>query len=412
MSLRNRLDTLRRQSGATPDATPRSPPMDVARRVQQLRGHAAARPARKSAAPEELARALGGERVDEALIHVVRQHPLGSKHGGYALQQPSLGDAAEMGVKGGHAEDLLFFDTETSGLAGGTGTIAFLVGLARYRNEALEVHQFMITAFGGEDALFRRIRQFVDEAGVLISFNGKAFDLPLLKDRSRLQGETLAAAHAAHVDLLHATRRAFASRWPDCRLATVERRLLGFERVNDLPGWEVPQVWFDYLQRGDIHRLPAVAEHNRWDLVSLAALLPALDDVYREPGRFGADPVSIARHRLRSGAEEEAIRLLEAHESELPMDGRLELSRIYRRREQWDLACAIWEELVEEGCAEAAARLAKYHEHVRRNLDRALGYTRRLPPGEERERRLRRLLAKRANGRRTPELVDESWVGS
>ncbi len=393
MSLKNRLDTLRRQSGTAPEPT--APPADIARRVQQLRGNAASRPARRRADPDELARALGGERVDESLIHVLRRVPLGTTHGARALDAPEPIPEVLGGDFTGAAEELLFFDTETSGLAGGTGTIAFLVGLARVRGAVLEVHQYMVTAFAGEAALFERIQGLLAEAGALVSFNGKSFDLPLLKDRSRLQGRPLPLTDRPHLDLLHPTRRAFAARWPDCRLATVEQRLLGFHRENDLPGWEVPQVWFDYLQRGDIRRLPAVAEHNHFDLVSLAALIPALADAYHDPGRFGADPLAIARHRLRGGDEAAAAALLQTHARELGPEARLELARIFRRRGQWAEACAIWEALIEQGNVEALERLAKYHEHVRRDPDRALCYARRLPPGMERERRLGRLEAKR-----------------
>ena len=394
MSLKNRLDTLRRQSGTAPE--PPAPPADIARRVQQLRGNAA-RPLRRRADPDELARALNGERVDEALIHVLRRVPLGAAHGGRALTVPEAIPEVLGGDFAGAAEDLLFFDTETSGLAGGTGTIAFLVGLARVRGPVLEVHQFMVTAFAGEAALFERIQGLLAEAGALVSFNGKSFDLPLLKDRSRLQGRPLPLADRLHLDLLHPTRRAFAARWPDCRLATVEQRLLGFHRENDLPGWEVPQVWFDYLQRGDIRRLPAVAEHNHFDLISLAALIPALADAYRDPGRFGADPLAIARHRLRGGDETGATHLLQTHAHELGTEARLELARIFRRQGQWDRACAIWEALLDQGNVEALERLAKYHEHVRRDPELALRYARRLPPGADRERRLGRLEAKRSS---------------
>ena len=172
--------------------------------------------------------------------------------------------------------------------------------------------------------------------------------LPLIRwtsAASRPSGVPISAA---------ATRRAFSTRWEDCRLARAEQRLLGFEREDDLSGAEAPQAWFDWLHRADAGRLPDVLRHNHWDLVSLAALMPALAEVHLQPGRYGADRLALARHYRRIDGEARALRLLTEYRSTLEPAERLELAELYRRRGDWDQACALWRELAGQACVGAA----------------------------------------------------------
>ena len=120
------------------------------------------------------------------------------------------------------------------------------------------------------------IRAFVSPGSCLVSYNGKSFDAPLIRTRARLLRAPDPLGEAEHVDLLHPVRRAFRSDWPDCRLRTAEERALGFSRVDDLPGSQVPEVFRRFMRFGDVGTLPKVLEHNRHDLVSLAALLHPL----------------------------------------------------------------------------------------------------------------------------------------
>jgi uncharacterized protein YprB with RNaseH-like and TPR domain len=174
-------------------------------------------------------------------------------------------------------ESLLFLDTETTGLAGGTGTVAFVVGLAWLDGASLRLVQWLMASFAAEPALIGRVRERFANAGALVTFNGKSFDLPLLKARARLAGGELEAAELVHLDLLHATRRLLRDGWPDCRLRTAEAESLRLERVNDLPGAEAPGAWRRWLERGDGSLLEGVLDHNRADLLSLMALLALLE---------------------------------------------------------------------------------------------------------------------------------------
>jgi len=341
-----------------------------------------------------LAEHLGGERLAPGLILVTRRLALASHHGSVWLEGLCARTAMLPDPADGAPERWLLIDTETSGLSGGTGTVVFLLGLARLEGETLQVRQYLLTAFAGEGALFEHAAAWAGSGRTLVSFNGKSFDLPLLTTRARMTRIADPFAGLAHLDLLHATRRAYARRWSDCRLGTTERRLLGFERKEDLPGAEVPGVWLDWLRRRDGSRLGEVLRHNHWDLVSLAALALRLGEVYREPARWGADALAVARAWGARGREDTARQVLDAHRRDLEPEGLLELARMHRRSGAWAEACAIWRALSAQGHAEASEQLAKYHEHVAGDYISALDYASRLPVAPRNEHRCRRLEVK------------------
>jgi len=229
---------------------------------------------------DSLCRATGAVPCGEHLLCVTTRHPLPWQHGRTHLS----GDASTpVGVPLGAGNtvvrsmgELLFLDTETSGLAGGAGTFAFLLGLAKVEGRALVVRQYLATRFAGEAAMLARLREALVAAGCIVTFNGKTFDIPLLAGRFALRREAHPFRDIPHGDLLHASRRHLRADWPDCRLRTAEERALGFERTDDLPGAEVPAVWQQWLARGNANGLPRVLKHNREDLVSLLALVQLL----------------------------------------------------------------------------------------------------------------------------------------
>lgn len=393
-ALKQRLGTLRRQAGATYTGAPPTNP-SVAERLQRYRVERRSAPGTSSRnAPKELAARMGGELIDAGVVRIEQRIALDERHGRVALDRLLDGHDGMPETAGLDPRSLVFLDTETSGLAGGSGTIAFMLGLARIEVEALVVRQYQLTGFSGEASMLEDAAAWLREAGTLVTFNGKCFDAPLLSARARLARMPDPCAHMAHVDLLHPTRRAFARVWPDCRLATAERELVGFRRLHDLPGSEAPMAWFNYLKRGDAGLLPEVARHNYWDLVSLAALLPALAQVHGSPAAMGADVLGVARAFLTRGNEGRAQAVLREGADALDEDGLLELARLLRRRRDWNGACAIWERLAAGGSTEAVERLAKYHEHVRRDYRRALELAKQLPDGELKRQRQQRLARK------------------
>ncbi len=174
-------------------------------------------------------------------------------------------------------QDLLFFDTETTGLAGGTGTRAFMIGAADWhhdaaRGEGLRVRQLLMSTMGAESAMLELFASWLAPSTVLSSYNGRCYDAPLLKTRYRLarRGDPISALD--HVDLLFPTRRRYRGTWENCRLATIERQLLLIAREDDLPGSEAPAAWLSYLRGGSARNLRRVGEHNHQDVVTLAQL--------------------------------------------------------------------------------------------------------------------------------------------
>jgi hypothetical protein len=168
---------------------------------------------------------------------------------------------------------LLFFDTETTGLAGGTGTRAFMVGAADWCNGALRIRQLTITTMAAEAAMLDAFRGWLAPGTVLVSYNGKCYDAPLLATRYRLARQANPLAGLAHVDLLYPSRRRWRGVYENCRLATIERQVLRVVREDDLPGAQAPAAWLSYLRGGSAHMLRRVLAHNHQDVVSLSRLL-------------------------------------------------------------------------------------------------------------------------------------------
>jgi len=180
---------------------------------------------------------------------------------------------------------LLFFDTETTGLAGGTGTRAFMIGAADWHHDpthgdGLRIRQLLITTLAAEASMLQTFASWLAPHTVLSSYNGRCYDAPLLKTRYRLarMGDPISALD--HVDLLFPTRRRYRGTWENCRLATIERELLCIVREDDLPGSEAPAAWLSYLRGGSARNLRRVAAHNHQDVVTLALLLLRLHAVH------------------------------------------------------------------------------------------------------------------------------------
>jgi uncharacterized protein YprB with RNaseH-like and TPR domain len=166
-----------------------------------------------------------------------------------------------------------FLDSETTGLAGGTGTRAFQLGFGDWHEGAFRVRQLTLTALRGEAAMLDAFAAWFAPDDVLVSYNGKSYDAPLIATRYRLARRTSPLLGLRHLDLLYPVRRRYRGQWPNCRLATVERELLAVVREHDLPGSEAPRAWLEFLRGGSAVDLRRVGAHNRQDLVSLAGLL-------------------------------------------------------------------------------------------------------------------------------------------
>jgi uncharacterized protein YprB with RNaseH-like and TPR domain len=269
-------------------------------------------------------------------------------------------------------EQLRFVDTETTGL-GGAGTMVFLCGVARFEGTQLVLRQYLLPGPEYEGGLLGGLGEELAAAGGLVSYNGKAFDIPALETRYVLSRQRPRLRELPHLDLLHPNRRLFRGAFSSHRLAVVERELLGFERADDCPSAEVPERYRRFALTGDPTHIRPVLRHNAWDVLSLVALAAHLGASCDDPGR----PLQAARAAEYAGDWAEAAARYEAAlAGELPRAVRLEAlekaARAHTRAGQFARAAACWEALLAEPQARRVApyvELAKLRE--RRLGDRA-----------------------------------------
>jgi uncharacterized protein YprB with RNaseH-like and TPR domain len=277
--------------------------------------------------------------------------------------------------------DVLFLDTETTGLAGGTGTNAFLIGVGYFDGDAFTLQQFFMRSPAEERSMLEELRQLFSAFPVLVTFNGKSFDWPLLDTRFLMHGYRLDFTFT-HLDLLHPARRIWKHRLPSCSLTSLEQAIFGIERSGDVPGYLIPQLYFDYLRDGDARRLRPVFSHNRADIVTLACLLETLLQAESEPEdalTHPEDRIGLALALLAAGDFGRASQLLsdslavERLEPSLRLRAQKELWLLLRRSGRASDGIALLESM----CSEAIGKrdidlfpyleLAKYYEHAVRD---------------------------------------------
>jgi uncharacterized protein YprB with RNaseH-like and TPR domain len=330
----------------------------------------------------------------------------------FELPEDLLGPLGQGEVPARPATRWAFLDTETTGLAGGTGTYAFLIGVGRICPEGFRVRQFFMRDYGEESSLLWGLAQHLAEFDVLITYNGKTYDQPLLETRYRMARMRPPFGRLAHLDLLHGARRLWKLRLESCRLVDLENQILGVEREGDLPGEMIPYVYFEYLRTQQAWRVVPIFHHNAMDLLATACLAAIVPLAHREPEAMrpahGADLIGLARWFLNtaltaregaSGAEaaghdkakrSRGSQWSEQHEQALALMRRaveLGLPDELLFRALWDIA-ALEKRLGREAAAVAVLSelastanpyrvpaleaLAKHYEHGEPNLATAL----------------------------------------
>jgi len=282
-------------------------------------------------------------------------------------------------------ESYVFLDTETSGLAGGTGTYAFLVGVGRFQEGEFHLEQFFMRDPAEEPALLEGLAAFLAPAKALVTFNGKAFDAPILRTRYTLHSIPAPFVDFAHLDLLPLARRLWRDRLPSRALKYLEENLLVSPRTSEeVPGYEIPYLYFDYLRSRDARPLKGVFYHNAMDVVAMAALLThmtsILADPFSEMVEHGLDAVALAKLYEDMDQWDTAARLFERGlEMELPeADFWLTLQRLshlQKRRGNLETAVRLWERAAGQGHVYAHVEMAKYFEHRQRNYTEAEKWT-------------------------------------
>jgi uncharacterized protein YprB with RNaseH-like and TPR domain len=275
----------------------------------------------------------------------------------------------------------LFLDTETTGLAGGSGTYAFLVGIAWWDGGGLEIEQFFMREYSEERSLLFALRERMAERPVLVTFNGKSFDWPLLETRYRMSRKISVPTPRAHLDFLHPARNLWRLRLGSVRLSELERHVLGWDRGADLLSGLIPQIYFDYLRGGPPERLVSVLNHNQMDLRGLAALssriLSLLSDAENQ-GQDGLELFGVSRICEKRGEDARARNLYEKSiASFLPTEtdrvARRSLARLAKRQGDFQLACELWKDVLGNSRHgyEAYEQLAVYYERTARDPERA-----------------------------------------
>lgn len=306
-------------------------------------------------------------------------------------------------------ERTLFLDTETTGLSGGAGTVAFLTGLGWVEAGRFVVEQYFLRDYSEEAHMLARIARRARGYTHLVTFNGKSFDCPLLESRFTLMRMKSDWPELKQLDLLHPARRIWKLRLERCNLGALEERVLGISREKDIPGAEVPERYFHYLKTHDFEEMTEVIEHNRQDIVTLMLLMGRMAELMRAPLTAGhqEDIYSLGRALERSGCGEKALGCFRATSHGL-MAARAStsMSMMLKRQRALDEAMRIWQDMEERSLGGLMPYIerSKAYEHRLRDyrsalceVERAESYARALGDAralEELKHRRERLMAK------------------
>jgi DNA polymerase III epsilon subunit-like protein len=369
---------------------------------------------------------LGGRPVDTPFgrcLVVDRRYEADRWHGGVRIGDCEVDDFGSLTIldpslgTGGQTPEVpsrafprtIFIDLETTGLSGGAGTVAFLVGCGYFDLGAFQVRQFLLTSYTSERALLHAVAEFFKDADMIVTYNGKTFDVPVMETRWLFHRLQMPLDSVPHFDMLHPARRLWRARSGvvdaddgGCRLSTLERTRFNVNRVGDVGGFEIPSRFFRFLRNGDPRPLEPVLEHNRLDLVSLAAVMAravelarggheacrdsnealALGRIYE---RAAADNRVVNRDRVLSHAETCYRRGAQSRTAEVKAEALYRLALWHRRERRYVEAAALWREILDLTEPKAVQRitgmrplrrfaaeaLAIHHEHRDHDLDSA-----------------------------------------
>ncbi len=316
-------------------------------------------------------------------------------HGGYKICEAVLRNPDAIGIIypdacGLKARDLLFLDTETTGLAGGTGTVAFLIGAGYYTEDGFTVVQYFMRDYCEEPAVLHELSQLFGRFKALVTYNGKAFDSGILNSRYYMNRMKPPFEETVHIDLLYPSRVIWRSTLHDVRLSTIEKELLGEYRCDDIPGSLIPSAYMDYLNTRNAFTMKKVLEHNISDILSLTALLMRINDIAADPlsNCEGIGELAGAGRIFEKNREYdtviECLEKIEFVDSKLLNDkagtiskGKIteSLSQAYKRTGRYKEACDYWELLSRRDSSIGIyplIELAKYYEHSVKDYSKAI----------------------------------------
>jgi uncharacterized protein YprB with RNaseH-like and TPR domain len=313
--------------------------------------------------PDFVASALGGRvvptRFGDCMV-IDRRYESDRWHGDVKIGDCAVEDFESLRVLDPALESrpqkTVFIDLETTGLSGGAGTVAFLVGCGYFDLGAFQVRQFLLTSHSGERALLAAVAEFFDETDLIVTYNGKTFDVPVMETRWLFHRMEMPLDGVPHFDMLHSARRLWKKPVEEdggCRLSTLERRLFDVRRIGDVPGLDIPSRFFGFVRSGDPRPLEPVLEHNRIDLVSLAAVTARALQLAREGGdacRDCAEALALGKIFERAGhlvrAEVCYRRAAESPESAIRAVALFHLAVRLRRDRRFADAASVWRQIV------------------------------------------------------------------
>jgi len=291
----------------------------------------------------------------------------------------------DVAFEGLSLDSALFLDLETTGLAGGTGTLPFLVGMGYYRDGRFNVAQYFLSEMGDEGRMVRELGQFFREMDFksVVTYNGKAFDMPLLETRFALQRERFPLAGLPHLDFLFSARHLWKHRYESCRLSHLAREIVRADRDEDIPGAEIPIRYFQYIRSGDFSLIEPILYHNQEDILSLLGVViegALLFDRGRRPSQDEADAmdlVGIGRLCESAGDLERSIELFEKAlkgdlSCEVSVQVRTKLGRHFKKNRAWDKAVPLWQGAAGGDAFSSCRELAMYYEHREKNYEEAI----------------------------------------
>jgi hypothetical protein len=318
--------------------------------------------------------------------------PFGHQHGSHKIEKDfsfdTLLDLVKIGSRDINLNQIVFIDTETTSLSSGAGTIIFLIGLGYFTEDGFRINQYFLDNPYEELALLTYVNNEVSKYALVVSYNGSSFDLPILKSRFALHKLKSPFIELDHLDLLHLSRRVWKTRLLNCRLRDIENSVLNFYRhEEEVPGYLVPQIYFDYLHTNDARPLRGVFYHNQMDVLSLALTFSQLSKLVMTPYGMGdnesPDLLSIARLFERNRLWQESAHLYRLSldnglEEDLEAVALLRYGNICKRLQHFEEAVEFWSSSFHCGSFEAGVEIAKYYEHQKRDFTSALDWVNRI----------------------------------
>lgn len=278
---------------------------------------------------------------------------------------------------------ILIFDLETTGLAGGTGTYPFLIGFGCFEVAGIRIYQYLLPDYGREISAFSDMLTMIKDKRILLSFNGKSFDYPLIRNRLIINRVDNPFKEFAHLDLLHSARRLWKNYLPSCSLEMIEQKILHFSRWRDIDGYMIPHAYFNFLNTGDTFQLNQIIKHNQQDIFSLARLLfhmHRVENGVNNKVTVDHEFVPLFDLAVKIGDTKEINSVLDRvdiKQVNLPTHSLKNYSLVLKREKNWLEAVSIWKNLLDDGIEVlfVCEEMAKFYEHHEKSASKAMEYT-------------------------------------